>query len=75
MVLKDAILVTGKEDARCEERQAEGRIKRNESEGRRIWSIKICCANIIDQHIKFHPSDDFTDIFNTTHPNSAIDSL
>jgi len=30
MVLKDAILVTGKEDARCEERQAEGRIKRNE---------------------------------------------
>jgi len=32
-------------------------------------------CNIIDQHIKFHPSDDFTDNFNTTHPNSAIDSL
>jgi len=32
-------------------------------------------CNIIDQHIKFHPSDDFTDIFNTTHPNLAIDSL
>jgi len=30
MFLKDAILVTGKEDARCEERQAEGRINRNE---------------------------------------------
>jgi len=31
-------------------------------------------GNIIDQHIKFHPSDDFTDISDTTHPNSAIDS-
>jgi len=30
--------------------------------------------NIINQHIKFHPSDDFTDISNTTHPNLEIDS-
>jgi len=26
-------------------------------------------------HIKFHPSDDLWTFFNTTHPNSAIDSL
>ena len=32
-------------------------------------------CNIIDHHIKFHPSDDFLDISDTTHPNSAIDSL
>jgi len=30
MVLKDAILVTGKEDVRCEGETAEGRIKKNE---------------------------------------------
>jgi len=30
MVLMDAILVTGKEDARCEGETSEGRIKRNE---------------------------------------------
>jgi len=26
---------------------------------------RFCCATSSDQHIKFHPSDDFTDIFNT----------
>jgi len=41
-VLKDAILVTGKGDAR--ERQVQRRAKQNESEGQRIWSIKIGCA-------------------------------
>jgi len=30
MVLKDAILVTGKEDARCEGETSGGKIKRNE---------------------------------------------
>jgi len=29
-------------------------------------------CNIIDQHIKFHPSDAFTDISNTTHPKEDI---
>jgi len=32
-------------------------------------------CNIVNQHIKFHPSDDFMDISDTTHSNSAIDSL
>ena len=45
------------------------------SEGWRIWSHQDWLCNIIDQHIKFYPSDDFMDISDTTHPNSAIDSL
>jgi len=60
-------------DAR--KRQVEGRIKRNEKWGTKDMEHQDWLCNIIDQHIKFHPSDDFTDIFNTTHPNSAIDSL
>src|SRR5882724_7859302 len=45
MVLKDAILVTGKEDARCEGETSGGKDKRGmRSKGRRIWSIKIGCA-------------------------------
>jgi len=32
-------------------------------------------GNIIDHHIKFHPSDDFMDISDIIHLNSAIDSL
>ena len=50
-------------------------LSRMSSEGQRIWSIKIGWANIINHHIKFHPSDDFLDISDTTHPNLAIDSL
>jgi len=42
------------------------------SEGRRIWSIKIGCATSSINNIKFHPSDDFMDISDTTHPNLAI---
>jgi len=29
-------------------------------------------CNMIDHDIKFHPSDDFSDISDTTHPNSAM---
>ena len=56
----------------------QGRDKRREgqrgmsSEGQRIWSIKIGIATSL---IKFHPSDNFTDISDITHPNSEIDSL
>jgi len=37
------------------------------------WVVLKMSATFIDQHIKVSPSDDFTDIFNTTHPNSAIE--
>ena len=75
MVLKDAILVTGKEDADARERQAEGRIKRNEKWGTKDMEHQDLLCNIIDHHIKFHLSDDFSDISDTTHPNLAIHSL
>jgi len=32
-------------------------------------------CNIINHHIKFHPSDDFMDISGTTHLNLAFGSL
>jgi len=32
-------------------------------------------CSIITHHINFHPSDDFMDISDTTHPNSAFDSV
>jgi len=50
----------------------EGRIKRNEKWGTKDMEHQDWLCNIIDQHIKFHPSDDFTDIFNTTHPNRQL---
>jgi len=47
------ILVTGRkmQDAR---RDSGGKKKRNESEGRRIWSIKIVVATSSIKH-QFHP--------------------
>jgi len=50
-------------DAR--ERQAEGRIKRNEKWGTKDMEHQDLLCNIIDQHIKFHPSDDFYGTFLT----------
>jgi len=45
------------------------------SEGQRIWSIKIGCATSLIIISSVHLSNDFTDISDTTHPNLAIDSL
>jgi len=69
MVLKDAYWWLGRKMRDARERQAEGRIKRNEKWGTKDMEHQDLLCNIIDQHIKFHPSDDFTDNFNTTHPN------
>ena len=56
MVLKDAILVPGKGDAR--ERQALRRAKHNEQWGKKDMEHHDWLCNIINHHIKFHSSDD-----------------
>jgi len=70
----DAIYVTGKEVCEMRGETTEGRIRGMRSEAVRIWSLKIGCATS-SINTQVSPSDDFTDIFNTTHPNSEIDSL
>jgi len=75
MVLKDAILVTGKEDVRCEERQAEGKDKENEKWGTKDMASRFVVQHHRSTHSSFTLSDDFMDNFNTTLLNSAIDSL
>jgi len=64
---KGSILWLGREMRRCKGEASMGKpTEKMSSEGWRIWSIKIGLCNIIEQHIKFHPSDDFTDISNTS---------
>jgi len=62
----DAILVTGKGDARCyAERGNVGKDMRMSSGGDEgsMDASKIGCAERFNRsHIKFHPADDFTDI-------------
>jgi len=63
MVLMDAILVTGKEDARCEGETSGGKDKEEWEVRDEGYGASRLVVQLIDQHIKFHPSDDFTDIF------------
>jgi len=39
------------------------------------WNLKTRPKLIVQHHLKNHLFDDFTNIFGTTHPNSAINSL
>jgi len=45
------------------------------SRGKKNMEHQDWLCNIIACRIKFHPSDDFMDISDTTHLNLAFDSL
>jgi len=73
--LMDAILVTGKEDARCEGETSGGKDKVE-------WEVRDegygASRLVVQHHRSTHqvsPFWWFYGHFNTTHPNSAIDSL